>query len=68
MYNISYHSTIPTTPFELLFGVKPCLPSLPAPDIEGQHYGESFAAERMQILHHALKVDHQHAQEQGAKY
>ena len=67
-YNTSYHSTIATTPFELLFGVKPRLPSLPAPDIERQHYGQSFAAERMQILHHARKVAHQHAQEQGAKY
>jgi transposase InsO family protein len=27
-YNTSYHSTIATTPFELLFGVKPRLPSL----------------------------------------
>jgi hypothetical protein len=44
-YNTSYHSTIATTPFELLFGVKPRLPSLPAPDIEHHHYGESIAAE-----------------------
>ncbi len=44
-YNTSYHPTIATTPFELLFGVKPRLPSLPAPDIERAQYGESFAAE-----------------------
>jgi hypothetical protein len=30
-YNTSYHSSIATTPFELLFGVKPRQPSLPAP-------------------------------------
>jgi hypothetical protein len=46
-YNTSYHSTIATTPFELLFGVKPRLPSLPAPEIERVHYGEGFAAERL---------------------
>jgi transposase InsO family protein len=44
-YNTRYHSTIATTPFELLFGVKPWLPSLPAPEIERVHYGESFPAE-----------------------
>ena len=33
-YNTSYHSTIATTPFELLFGVRPRLPSLPAPEIQ----------------------------------
>jgi hypothetical protein len=33
-YNTSYHSTIATTPFELLFGVHPRLPSLPAPEIQ----------------------------------
>jgi len=34
-YNTSYHSTIATTPFELLFGEKPRLPSFPNPDISG---------------------------------
>jgi len=33
-YNTSYHSTIATTPFELLFGTKPRLPSFPNPDIQ----------------------------------
>jgi len=33
-YNTSYHSTIATTPFELLFGIRPRLPSLPAPEIQ----------------------------------
>jgi hypothetical protein len=67
-YNTSYHSTIATTPFELLFGVKPRLPSLPAPEIECAHYGESFAAERLQILQNARKMAHETATEQGKKY
>ncbi len=33
-YKTSNYSTITTTPFELLLGVKPRLPSLPAPEIE----------------------------------
>ncbi len=49
-YNTSYHSTIATTPFELLFGEKPRLPSFPNPDIQRLHYGESTAAERYQLL------------------
>jgi len=67
-YNTSYHSTIATTPFKLLFGVKPRLPSLPAPDIERVHYGESFAAEQLQILQHARKMAHDTTTEQGKKY
>jgi hypothetical protein len=49
-YNTSYHSTIATTPFELLFGTKPQLPSFPNPDIQRVHYGESTSAERYQLL------------------
>ena len=49
-YNTSYHSTIATTPFELLFGTKPRLPSFPNPDIQRVHYGESTSAERYQLL------------------
>ncbi len=64
-YNTSYHSTIATTPFELPFGVKP---RLPAPEIERHHYGESFASERLQILHQACKLAQQTATEQGEKY
>ena len=67
-YNTSYHSTIATTPFELLFGVKPRLPSLPAPDIERHHYGESIAAERFQMLQQARRLAQQTAAEQGEKY
>jgi transposase InsO family protein len=39
-YNTSYHSTIATTPFELLFGEKARLPSFPNEDIQQIHYGE----------------------------
>ena len=67
-YNTSYHSTIATTQFELLFGVKPRLPSLPAPEIEWQHYGESFPAERLQLLQHARQVACKNAEQQGLKY
>jgi hypothetical protein len=49
-YNTSYHSTIATTPFELLFGERPRLPSFPNPEIQRLHYGESSAAERYQLL------------------
>jgi hypothetical protein len=49
-YNTSYHSTIATTPFELLFGTKPRLPSFPNPDIQTKHYGETTSAERYQLL------------------
>jgi hypothetical protein len=49
-YNTSYHSTIATTPFELLFGEKPRLPSFPNPDIQMLHYGESTSAEQYQLL------------------
>ena len=60
-----YHSTIATTPFELLFGVKPRLPSFPNPDIERVHYGEDFASERLNILRKARLLAHQHAQRTG---
>ena len=55
-YNTSYHSTIMTTPFELLFGMKPRIPSLPHQDVQRVHYGESFASERVQQLQKARQV------------
>jgi hypothetical protein len=58
------HSTIATTQFEFQFGVRPRLPSLPAPDIQRVHYGESFPAERLQMLQHACQVARQHAEQQ----
>jgi hypothetical protein len=67
-YNTSYHSTIATNPFELLFGIKPRLPSLPAPDIERYHYGGTFTAESLQMLQQAFKLAQQTAADQGEKY
>jgi Integrase core domain len=49
-YNTSYHSTIASTLFELLFGEKPRLLSFPNPDIQRLHYGKSTAAEHYQLL------------------
>jgi hypothetical protein len=45
-YNTSYHSTIATTPFKLLFGEKARLPSFPSQI----HYGETSATERFNLL------------------
>ena len=67
-YNTSYHSTIATTPFELLFGVKARLPSFPNPDIQKVHYGESFAAERLNILRKARELALMHAKSKGQEY
>jgi hypothetical protein len=67
-YNTSYHSTIATTPFELLFGLRPRLPSLSAPEIQRQHYGESFPAEHLQLLQHARQVARKKAEQQGLNY
>jgi transposase InsO family protein len=55
-YNTSYHSAIRTTPYELLYGMKPRTPSLPSQDIQRIHYGESFASERLQILQKARNI------------
>jgi hypothetical protein len=66
-YNTSYHSTIATTPFELLFGNKPRLPSFPNPDIQRLHYGESTAAERYQLLQKIRFLAKNIANDNGAK-
>ena len=66
-YNTSYHSTIQTTPFELLFGEKARLPSFPNEDIQQIHYGETSAAERFNLLQKLRAKAHQSASEQGLK-
>jgi hypothetical protein len=66
-YNTSYHSTIQTTPFELLFGEKARLPSFPNEDIQQIHYGETSAAERFNLLQKLRVKAHQSATEQGLK-
>jgi hypothetical protein len=66
-YNTSYHSTIATTPFELLFGERPRLPSFPNPEIQRLHYGESTAAEHYQLLQKIRFLAKNVANDQGDK-
>ncbi len=55
-YNTSYHSTTRSTPFELTYGMKPRLPSLPIPELQRISYGEGFVAERLQLLKKAREI------------
>jgi hypothetical protein len=55
-YNTSYHTTTRSTPFELTYGMKPRLPSLPIPELQRISYGEGFVSERLQILKKAREV------------
>jgi hypothetical protein len=66
-YNTSYHSTIATTPFELLFTEKARLPSFPNEDIQKVHYGETSAAERFNLLQKLRKLAHKNAAAKGEK-
>ncbi len=66
-YNTSYHSTIYTTPFELLFGEKARLPSFPGEDIQRVYYGEASAAERFNLLEKFRKLVHENATANGQK-
>jgi transposase InsO family protein len=67
-YNTSYHSTIAPTPFELLYGIKPRTPSIWGQDIQRKFYGESFAAERLQILQKARQIAKEHIDEKQKEY
>jgi hypothetical protein len=49
-YYTTYQSTITTMPFKLLCVAKPQLPSFPNPEIQSVRYGESSAAEKIQLL------------------
>jgi hypothetical protein len=60
-YNTSYHSTIATTTFELLFGEKARLTSYPNEDIQKIHYGETSVAERFNLLQKLRTQAHQFA-------
>ncbi len=66
-YNTSYHSTIATTPFELLFGEKPRMPSFPNLEIQRKNYGESTSAERYQLLQKIRFLAKNIASDQGEK-
>ena len=67
-YNTSYHSTIATTPFELLYGMRPRTPAFPSGDIQRKFYGETFATERLQTLQKARQLARQHIDTNQAKY
>jgi hypothetical protein len=67
-YNTSYHSTIITTPFELLFGTTARLCSFPNPDIHRVHYGESSSVERFQLLQKIRFLSKNIAEKSGEKY
>jgi hypothetical protein len=49
-YNRSYHRTIDTSLYKLTYGLKPTLPSFPAPQFNMLNYGEGFVDERLQLL------------------
>ncbi len=66
-YDTSYHSTIATTPFELLFGEKPRMPSFPNLEIQRKNYGESTSAERYQLLQKIRFLAKNIASDQGDK-
>jgi hypothetical protein len=66
-YNTSYHSTIATTPFELLFGEKAQLPSFPNEDIQKIQYSESTAAERFNLFKKLRKIALENASSKGLK-
>jgi hypothetical protein len=66
-YNTSYHSTIASMPFELLFRDKARLPSFPNEDIQNIHNGETSAAECFNLLEKLREKGHQFTTENGDK-
>ena len=66
-YNTSYHSTSTTMPFNLLYGMKPRLPSFPTMELQRISYGEGFVAERMQLLQQTRRMAEQENGEANQK-
>jgi len=66
-YNTSYHSTIATTPFELLFREKAQLLSFPNEDIQKIHYGETSVAGQFNLLQKLRKIPHENDTSNGQK-
>jgi hypothetical protein len=66
-YNTSYHSTIATMPFELLFGEKSKLPSFPKKDTQHLHYDESSIAKHYQLLQKICFLAKNISSDQGEK-
>jgi ssDNA-specific exonuclease RecJ len=66
-YNTSYHSTIITTLFKLLFSEKAQLPSFPNEDIQKFHYGETSAAEQFNLLQKIRRLAQENAMTNGQK-
>jgi len=64
-YNTSYHSTLASTPFELLFGEKARL--FPNEDIQKLHYCETLVAECFNLLQKLRQKAHQFTSENGKK-
>ncbi len=67
-YNTSFHYTISTTSFEILYGMKPRTPSMPGRDIQRKFYGESFAAERLQVLQRARQIAKENMDKKQKEY
>jgi transposase InsO family protein len=67
-YNTNYHSIISTTPFELLYGMKPRTPSIPGQNVQRKFYGETFAADLLQILQKARQIAKENMEEKQKEY
>lgn len=67
-YNTSYRSTIATTPYELLYGMKPCPPSIPGHDIQRKFYSESIAGEQLQILQKVRQIAKENIKQKQKEY